>query len=219
MWANKNLVSIIGNKFHRLTVTELSDVNKHRKRHWICRCECGKYTRAISTSELSRGTVKSCGCLNDETRKALNKYKGITHGMSGENPEYRAWASIKERCYNGTCKPYHMYGGRGITMCEDWIHNFPAFLRYVGARPSPKHSIDRFPDNNGNYEPNNIRWATQKQQCENRRSSIHINHNGVTMIMSDWARHFGIKPCTLSAHIRRKNITSAFAFYEKIITH
>ncbi len=98
-----------------------------------------------------------------------------THGLSripgseGEiRPEYSAWVSMKNRCLNPRAHNYRRYGGRGITICREWIDNFAAFFAYVGPRPSAQHSIDRFPDNNGNYEPGNVRWATAKEQTNNR---------------------------------------------------
>ena len=104
----------------------------------------------------------------------------VTHGESvgRTSPEYQCWLDIKGRCLNPKHASYKDYGGRGITICEKWRDNFPAFLADVGRRPTDKHTIDRHPDNNGNYEPNNVRWATRAQQVANRRNSRLVSING-----------------------------------------
>jgi hypothetical protein len=114
----------------------------------------------------------------------------ITHGHAvggHKTPEYRAWAHMLDRCYNPNNKSFHNYGGRGITICEKWCHSFSAFLRDVGPRPSPKHSIDRYPNKNGNYEPNNVRWATQKQQMNNMRLNVFVRFRGRKISLTDLA--------------------------------
>jgi hypothetical protein len=96
----------------------------------------------------------------------------FTHGLS-HIPEYRVWAQIKERCENPRNEWYWCYGGKGVSVCERWKHSFKNFISDMGRRPSSRHSIDRFPDNNGNYEPGNCRWATWSQQLSNRRTRTH----------------------------------------------
>lgn len=92
-------------------------------------------------------------------------------------PEYRAWLNIKERCLNTSSRDYHRWGARGITVCDKWRNNFAAFLTDVGYRPSPEHSIDRI-NNNGNYEPGNVKWSTAKEQANNRRDTQIIEIDG-----------------------------------------
>jgi hypothetical protein len=94
-------------------------------------------------------------------------------------PEYRAWADMKSRCLNPSIKNYPYYGGRGISICKQWIDSFTSFLSDVGFRPSDLHSLDRI-DNNGNYQPGNVRWATAKQQTENRRPERRARRNSKT---------------------------------------
>lgn len=89
-------------------------------------------------------------------------------GLS-KTPEYRAWIAMKARCFNEKGKFYHHYGGRGITVCVQWAHSFRAFFEYMGNRPTPNHTLDRWPNNDGNYEPGNVRWATWSQQNSNKR--------------------------------------------------
>lgn len=90
-----------------------------------------------------------------------------THGLSRKIPEYRAWINMKSRCYNSTTTGFDRYGGRGIVVCDAWRESFEAFYQDVGSRPTSRHSLDRWPDPNGNYEPGNVRWATRAQQNRN----------------------------------------------------
>ena len=108
------------------------------------------------------------------------------HKLS-ETPEYAIWCGIIKRCCNKNNKSYKYYGGRGITVCSRWRNSFKAFLEDVGPRPSKTHSIDRYPDNNGNYEPGNVRWATSQEQAENQRSNILVTFKGKTATVKQWA--------------------------------
>lgn len=137
------------------------------------------------------------------------KYKNKSHpkhghcSIAGVSPEYRAWAAMRARCYRVTCKPYHYYGGRGITVCDRWRESFQNFLDDMGFRPSDKHSLDRI-NNSGNYEPNNCRWTTQKEQMANTRRSVWIEYDGRKMIMSDWAREMQCGDDELSRDIKKQ---------------
>jgi hypothetical protein len=116
-------------------------------------------------------------------------------------PLYVLWTGIKTRCYNPNEKIYPYYGGRGIRLCERW-HNFVAFESDMGPRPSPKHSIDRI-DNNGDYTPENCRWATRLEQSGNRRNNIQLTHNGETHHVKEWARRVGLTYETLLVRVKR----------------
>lgn len=122
---------------------------------WLCRCECGKefLERAQDLNKSSRS--HGCGC-----------HIGESHGLYGTYI-YRTWYNAIQRCYNPKNPKFHRYGARGITMCKLWRESASAFAEYMGDRPSPQHSIDRI-NNDGNYEPGNVRWATRKQQAQNR---------------------------------------------------
>lgn len=117
-------------------------------------------------------------------------------------PEYHAWVAMKQRCYDKNCRPYRNYGARGITVCAKW-HNFWAFLSDVGLRPSPKHSIDRI-NNEGNYEPGNVRWATQSQQLANTRRTRLLTFNGETLPLAHWAKRLGMSQGTLHGRIVKR---------------
>lgn len=108
------------------------------------------------------------------------------HCVDGKiTPEYRAWYNMIERCYSEGYKKYHRYGGRGITVCAQWQTDFQAFMDHVGLRPSAKHSLDRHPDNEGNYEPGNVRWATPKEQQRNRSDNRIVAYLGRRMTIAE----------------------------------
>ncbi len=117
-----------------------------------------------------------------------NGHKGHTktHGLSS-SPEYWAWASMKARCLNVKSPQFADYGGRGISVSPEWVASFESFIAHIGRRPSPQHSIDRI-ENDGNYEPGNVRWATSATQNRNRRNNHWVTFNGKTLTLEDWAR-------------------------------
>jgi hypothetical protein len=152
---------LTGSTFSRLTVMRRT-IERSVQARWICKCICGG-EKVVITAHLRKGGVRSCGCLRDERKPRL------THGFSYRS-EYFSWNNARMRCFNKNSESYPLYGGRGITMCEEWRSNFAAFLAHIGPKPSSKHSIDRI-DTNGHYEPGNVRWATAKQQAANRRKA------------------------------------------------
>lgn len=132
-------------------------------------CACGVAFSAVVNNVMS-GNTKSCGCLRKEVVAATGR-KNRRHGESRQTAEYRTWMGMKIRCYYPNTNGYENYGGRGIKVCERWLNSFESFLADMGRRPSTSHSIDRV-NVNGNYEPKNCRWATDKQQRRNRRCSL-----------------------------------------------
>ena len=118
------------------------------------------------------------------------RIKHQRHGLS-ESPEYLSWGSMKQRCLNPRCKAYPYYGGRGITICPEWIASFATFYRDMGPRPSPKHTLERVNNNQG-YSPDNCKWVTRKEQGENRRHPTSITYNNETRSIADWAKHLNV---------------------------
>lgn len=129
----------------------------------------------------------------------------VTHGEAGhgrETPEWRCWRGMRERCIHPQHRQYSDYGGRGITICDAWLHSYEQFLADVGRKPTPAHSIDRI-DVNGNYEPGNVRWSTSGEQQRNTRSNRLETYNGETLCLADWADRTGIRSGTILARLNR----------------
>jgi len=185
-----------GTRYNNLVVLGPSDkIEKSRGLNWLCRCDCGREVHVRGYC-LRGGKAKSCGCV----RNAELSEKRRTHGLT-KTPEYRAWHHMKERCGNPNDKRFDDYGGRGIIVCDQWKGSFEKFIQDMGLRPSNKHSLDRFPDINGNYEPSNCRWATLGQQSTGLRCNVWVEYNGEKMIISELGRRLGKKN---NSNIRKK---------------
>jgi hypothetical protein len=173
----------IGARFGRLTVLR-RDGHIHRAAAWLCACDCGGTARVRYTS-LQRGEIVSCGC---KKREALDRR---THGMKN-TPTWKSWDSAIQRTTNPNHSSFGDYGGRGIKVCHRWRNSFEAFLADMGERPTRAHSLDRFPDVNGHYEPGNCRWATWTEQANNRRNTVHVTIGDRTHTLREWADEAGI---------------------------
>jgi hypothetical protein len=159
-------VIAIGETFGRLIVASYQGV-RNGKVFWYCDCSCGGHV-SVRNDALANGNTKSCGCLKIEAMSKVGKANKV-HGLS-RSLEYHSWSSMNARCYNAKSNRYSTYGEVGVTVCFRWRDSFESFLADMGKRPTRTHSLDRFPDPHGNYEPNNCRWATIIQQRHNRRS-------------------------------------------------
>lgn len=187
-----------GTRFGMWTALGPWEYGKHQFRNYLCRCDCGT-ERYVNNTTLWHGRSKGCGC----TRLAAMSAKALKHGggrRSGRTPEYLSWQAAKQRCTNPNNAGYADYGGRGITMCDRWLHDFAAFLADMGPRPSPDHSIDRI-DNDGPYAPDNCRWATHLEQHNNTRQNHLMTFNGETHTLAEWARLVNISVLTVSGRI------------------
>jgi hypothetical protein len=156
-------LELTGQVFGRLTVIGFSHIGSSGASYWHCQCECGQH-RIIYCSSLTRNVSTSCGCLNKE------RFTHFKHGhdcQGNRSQTFNSWRAMKERCYNPNNNRYSIYGERGIKVCEQWVNDFPQFLKDMGERPEGL-TLDRI-NVNGNYEPSNCRWADRHTQRINRR--------------------------------------------------
>jgi len=179
------LIDLSGQRFGRLTVIERAGTNQWKQPLWLCICDCGN-TTIVDRCKLKSGNTRSCGCLRVDTQKAEH----TTHGGS-KTRLFRCWNNAKTRCYRPYSKDYKEYGARGIRMCDEWLHDFGAFQSWALENGySDSLTLDRInPD--GNYCPENCRWATIKQQANNRRACF-LTYNGETHTRKEWAEITGI---------------------------
>jgi hypothetical protein len=185
---------ISGNRYGDLVVKGYSHSHKKRS-YWVCQCDCGK-TCVKTGNNIRSGHTLSCGChLSKATVKRNTK-----HGLS-KSTEYRTWKRMRERCLNKNRPDYHLYGGRGITVCEAWRDSFEQFFRDMGYRPSPHHSIDRI-DNSKGYSPDNCRWATKSEQASNKRNTVLITCHGITKTLTAWVKETGYTAGTIKNRLK-----------------
>ena len=187
-------INLIGERFGRLVVESQVSGRFSAGSKWYCKCDCGNVTKVFSNN-LRRGTTTSCGCFHDEVTGNINR----THGLTN-TPVYQAWNHMNQRCYNPNDSKYYRYGGRGITVCDQWRYSFENFLSDMGHKPiGVKTSIDRI-NNDGNYEPSNCEWATYFKQQE------HTSRNRWFYAISPIGRWF--KSNNQSKFARENNLSS-----------
>lgn len=194
------IIDLSGQRFGRLVVVGRAE-NRGERVSWRCRCDCGG-TKTVTAKHLRNGRSASCGCLSPE----VNRARLTKHGHARAKrftKEYRSWSLMKSRCLSESDPNYWRYGGRGITVCERWRDDFASFLADVGPAPGSGKSwgLERI-DVNGNYEPGNVRWATQAEQTRNTRANVWLEHSGKRMIVSDWSREIGVGADTIRRRLR-----------------
>lgn len=185
-------LDIQGKRFGRLVVLCRAKVPNARNAMWQCQCDCGAMT--IGAAANLGKTKFSCGCMASENGTEMLTINRLArtdlHGESA-SIEWGIWSRMKNRCNNPNNAKYHRYGGRGIKVCDRWLNSFENFLADIGRRPSKRYSIDRI-DNDGNYEPGNVKWSTAMQQSRNSTSIHPIEIEGVSMCIKDWCKTLNI---------------------------
>ncbi len=166
---------------------------------WVCRCDCGT-EKTVRAASLRRGTTVSCGCYNSENKRAMCVERNTTHGMSGSR-EYIVWSNMVQRCHDPNSTNYSDYGGKGIAVCDRW-RKFENFFADMGQKPSPKHTLDRS-DSSLGYSPDNCRWATMKEQENNRTNNRRITFRGETLTLMQWAERTNLRREVIAARIDR----------------
>ena len=197
----------INQKFNKLTILSFKNSIRPKgdiKRIAVCKCDCGNIVE-VEKYNLGNGNTTQCNQCAKKSR-GLNRR---THGHSCctdasklSHKAYYTWQAMKRRCCNPKDKRYDKYGGRGITVCDEWINSYENFLRDVGLPPSKDHSIDRI-DVNGNYEPNNVRWATQIEQANNKTNTHFITAFGKTQTLAQWSKELNIQRETIRNRIKK----------------
>lgn len=200
----------IGQSFGRLTVVEkLGLIPSSLNDRFTCICTCGA-KKDFRGASLAYGYTRSCGCL----RREISRQRATKDGRCSNPalfPLYRAWQGMVKRCNNPNDTGYKNYGGRGIRVCDRWM-KFENFYADMGDRPSGK-SLDRYPNNNGNYEPGNCRWATSLEQMNNIRDNIFMVINGESKSIAEWSRELGVNRQTLYKRWYKKMRAERFSIH------
>lgn len=185
---NGPAVDLTGRRFGLLVVVAFDHRASYGNRYWQCKCDCGN-PHVVQVSNLYSGRVRSCGCNKAAAMSKRLRRHGYSRGDKRKSG-YWIWAGMKQRCLNPKTVSFPRYGGRGIGVCDRWLHSFENFLADMGPRPEGA-SIDRI-NNNGNYEPRNCRWANAYQQMNNCHNSRLIECGGQKMSAAEWSRRSGV---------------------------
>jgi len=189
-------------KFNRLTPIKICGKTKDNKYIWSCKCDCGNFVSVIGKN-IKNGNTKSCGCLRKEQCYSNGKIYSTTHGLT-KTKIYKIWDGMIQRCTNFNCEAYKNYGKREIIVCERWL-KFENFYKDVGDPPKGL-TLDRI-DNNKGYFPDNWRWATRKEQANNRRNNHIIPYNDKKYNITELARKHNISPEILRYRLNRGQST------------
>jgi len=176
-----------------LVIREVGRKGKGLKRYFKMKCDCGSVLE-VSMHSLRDGSSKSCGCLQRDTATKL-----VDGKRSSDHPLYKTWIGMRERCFSEKCKDYPHYGGRGISICSRWTKSFQHFAEDMGSRPDG-YSLDRI-DNDGDYSPENCRWASRVSQQRNRWDNRYLTAFGKTLLLIEWAEKYGISDGTIYSRL------------------
>lgn len=206
----RKIVDITGQKFNNLTVIKFLKMCKASQSSWLFRCDCGN-EKILRRSNVLSNRTKDCGCKHNRTKDPWRVIAGMTRGDIRRSRFERVFCNLRVRCNNKNCNSYKNYGGRGIKVCERWSHfkNFyddmyESYLEHQKLHGGRQTTIDRI-DNDGDYSPENCRWATMKEQMQNQR-----NYKGISKIiikgktLFEWSSLLNIKYSTLLKRVERK---------------
>lgn len=205
---------LTGRKFGRLEVIERNGSDKHKHIVWMCKCKCGNFVNVPSNRLLNENTM-SCGCLKKEIE--LNGNNNKIHGES-KTKLFKVWVGMKQRCFNENIKGYENYGGRGITVCEEWINSYENFRNWAIQNGYKDGMTIERKDVNGNYCPENCTWITKAEQSINRRNVYHITYKGIEHTVIEWSDVLSISPSRLYYWINKhkdRRFEEAIDYYYK----
>lgn len=212
MKSNSRVMDLTGQRFGRLTVIGLHPTET-RKTFWYCQCDCGNY-KVVRADSLRSGAVKSCGCLKKEQDeenlvKGYGRRTNLERGYKVAGTRlYYIWQGMRGRCYDKNNKRYERYGGRGITVCDEWNKDYAVFHKWAMENGYAENlTIDRI-NNDGNYEPSNCRWSTSKEQSCNRTTNVLVKIGNATKALSEWCEIFELDYKMVSARYHRDNFTT-----------
>lgn len=214
--------NLVGKKFGMLTVISYHHA-EHRvgssyRHYWTCKCDCGNIVVRRSDGLKNKKVVVSCGCYREKILKQHNfkiNNPNKTHGQS-KTRLYKIYAKMKERCYDLNYPERHLYGGRGIKICDEWLASFENFRAWALANGYQETlSIDRI-DPNKNYEPSNCRWADTYQQANNKRNNILLTYKGETLTLPQWARKLGLPYSTLADRRKKGKSVEDILYPQKL---
>lgn len=192
-----NRMDLTGQRFGRLVVERYSGNDSSGHSSWICKCDCGN-TKEARGSHLKRGYIQSCGCLATDMLRERSTKHGLEHTRL-----YRIWSGMLKRCYNTKSNRYQRYGGRGITVCQEWRDSIEKFVSWsISNGYRDELTLDRI-DNDGPYSPENCRWATMKEQTNHTRRNRLVTIGGVTKTISQWAEEKRINIGTVYSRLKR----------------
>jgi hypothetical protein len=186
-----------GDQYGRLTL--IKETYACQNIAWRARCACGG-TVVVQQSNIVAGRTTSCGCFKKERTRLLgqsNRTHGSTYSLT-----WMTWQAMIRRCTSKTSKDFKRYGALGIKVCRRWLV-YENFIADIGPRPGPEYSIDRFPNNAGGYGPDNCRWATSREQGNNRRSNTYLTVDGRSQTISNWSLELGLRSDTICARLKR----------------
>lgn len=195
----------IGNCIYLGDDFTIKDKSGQSRRHATFQCKCGRIFKS-NVNNIKYGKTISCGCMRKE--RIINM--SLTHGLS-YSTERSIWNEMRQRCKNKNNERYNDYGGRGIKVCEEWDNDFMVFYTDMGERPSKKHSIERI-DNNKGYSKENCKWATKKEQANNRRTNLIIEYKGESRTLTQWCDILNLDYNLMKNRIKRDGWTIEEAF-------
>lgn len=199
MGKNHNLIDLAGQRFGYLTVLRREGTLRAGKKKpttqptWRCVCLCGKEV-VVRGDHLRTGRKKSCTLDGHFYARDINRVSTL---------ERSTWYSMLERCYNPKSSSYKYYGAKGVRVCRQWKNSFQQFLADVGPRPTIKHTLDRYPNTNGHYEPGNTRWASKREQALNKRATVKVLWQGEMIPLFEYAAKVGVNKRMISKRIQR----------------